>query len=179
MANLGGTFDANNVEPSAPRELLPPGDYVVQIVESEMADTKGGNGQMLKLTMDIIDGPYQGRKLWDNLNLVNPSTQAVEIAQRTLSAICHATGQLTVSDSEQLHFKPMIATVKTKPPGHREKDGYVHENGKNEVGGYKSASGGAARPAHAAQRQAAPPPAAAKPAATATPPWRRPAGAAA
>lgn len=173
MANLGGTFDANNVEPSAPRELLPPGDYVVQIVESEMADTKAGNGQMLKLTMDILDGPYQGRKLWDSLNLVNPNAQTVEIAQRTLSAICHATGKLQVSDSEQLHFIPLIAVVKTKPPGHKEKDGYVHENGKNEVGGYKPVNGATTRPAPAGQpaRQTAPP-AASKPA-TAAPPWRR------
>jgi hypothetical protein len=36
----------------------------------------------------------QGRKIFDRLNLVNAEPdQAVEIAQRTLSAICHATGQ--------------------------------------------------------------------------------------
>ncbi len=173
MANLGGTFDANAVEPSAPREILPPGDYTVQIVESEMADTKAGNGQMLKLTMDIIDGPHTGRKLWDRLNLVNPNAQAVEIAQRTLSAICHATGQLTVSDSEQLHFKPMVAAVKVKPAGN-DKFG-VYREAQNEVSGYKPAGSASARPAPAGQpqqRQAAPPPAQSKPA-TAAPPWRR------
>jgi hypothetical protein len=168
MASLNGTFDANNVEPSAPRELLPPGEYIVQIVESEMADTKNGSGQMLKLTMDIVDGQHTGRKLWDRLNLVNPNAQAVEIAQRTLSAICHATGQLQVHDSEQLHFKPMVAVVKVKPAG-LDKQG-VHREAQNEVGGYKAA-GGTQRPAAPPQRTAAPPPAT-KPAA-ASPPWRR------
>ncbi len=170
MADLGGIFDANIVEPSAPREILPPGDYVVQIVESEMADTKSGNGQMLKLTMDILDGPHVNRKLWDNLNLVNPNAQAVEIAQRTLSAICHATGQITVSNSEQLHFKPMVATVKVRPAG-PDKSG-THREAQNQIAGYKPANGATARPAQATHTNAAPPPAS-KPPASAAPPWRR------
>lgn len=179
MAFLGGTFDANNVEPSAPIELLPPGDYPVQIVASEMKDTKTG-GQMLALTLEITDGPARGRKLWENLNLVNPNAQAVEIAQRTLSSICHAVGRLQVNDSEELHFKPMIASVATLPPGHTEKNGYVHKNGKNEVKGFKAYSGGgvpASTPqafTQPAQRQATMPPPATRPAtATAAPPWRR------
>ena len=175
MAFLGNTFDATAVEPSAPREIIPPGEYVVQIVESEMASTKAGDGEMLKLTLDIIDGPHAGRKLWDRLNLVNRNQQAVEIAQRTLSAICHATGKLQVSDSEALHFIPMIATVKVKPAG-PDKQG-IHREAQNEVSGYKPANG--ARPAPATQtnqpRQAAPQQQAQaqKPAATAAPPWRR------
>ena len=32
MAKLNEMFDAMDVEPSAPREALPPGDYMVQIV---------------------------------------------------------------------------------------------------------------------------------------------------
>jgi hypothetical protein len=171
MAFLGNTFDANSVEPSAPREIIPPGEYVVQIVESEMAETKAGDGQMLKLTLDIIDGPHTGRKLWDRLNLVNRNAQAVEIAQRTLSAICHATGKLQVSDSEQLHFIPMIAVVKVKPAGD-DKQG-IHREARNEVGGYKPANGATRTAPAAAPARQAPPPTQAKPAASAAPPWRR------
>lgn len=111
MASLPGMFDANNVDPSAPRELLAPGKYPVQIVNSEMKDAKTGGGQYLALEMDVIEGPSQGRKLWENLNLVHSNPQTTEIANRTLSAICHATGQMQIQDSEQLHFKTMIATV--------------------------------------------------------------------
>lgn len=175
MANLGQTFDANNVEPSAPREILPPGDYVVQIVDSEMAETKAGNGQMLKLTMDIMEGPHAGRKLWDRLNLVNPNAQAVEIAQRTLSAICHAIGRLQVSDSEQLHFSPMIATVKVKPAG-ADKYG-THRDAQNEISGYKAAGNASAaatqRPPVQQAHQQRSAPQAAQPPRTAAPPWRR------
>ncbi len=42
MASLNGTFDASGVEPAAPMELLPPGRYVAQIVQSEMQPTKAG-----------------------------------------------------------------------------------------------------------------------------------------
>src|SRR3954469_14709774 len=101
MANLGGTFDATGVEPSAPREALPPGDYTVQIVQSEMRVTKAGNGRMLWLDMEVLEGQLQGRHVYDQLNLVNANPTAVEIAQRTLSAICHAVGKLQVADSEE------------------------------------------------------------------------------
>ena len=152
MANLGGTFDANSVAPQQPIEALPPGDYPVQIVQSEMKPTKAGTGQFLWLEMDIIDGPAKGRKVWDRLNLINPNQQAQEIAQRTLSAICHATGQLSVSDSEQLHFKPLLAKVKVRK---REDTGEPS----NEIGGYSPLNGKAA-PAQAqapATQSSAPP----------------------
>ena len=164
MASLGTTFDANTVAPAAPREILPPGDYLMQIVESGMQDTKTG-GQMLVLTMDVLDGQHAGRKAWDRLNLVNNNAQAVEIANRTLSAICHATGQMTVSDSEQLHFKPMLVKIAVQPAG-PDKSG-THREASNQVKGYSPAKGGA-------PRAAAPAAAAVAPKATGTtPPWRR------
>jgi hypothetical protein len=124
MANLGATFDATAVEPTAPFEPLPAGRYVVQIVASEMRPTKDGSGQYLWLEMDVLEGDQQGRKLWDRLNLVNPNAQAVEIAQRTLSAICHAVGKLQVQDSDELHLIPMLADVKVQPP----RNGYDASN---------------------------------------------------
>jgi hypothetical protein len=38
-AKLRGTFDASSVEPNAPLEPLPPGEYIAQIVQSEMRVT--------------------------------------------------------------------------------------------------------------------------------------------
>ena len=173
MAQLGMTFDANQVEPNAPFEVLPPGDYQAQIIQSEMRATKNGEGQYLWLELDVIAGPQTGRKIFDRLNLVNANTQAVEIAQRTLSAICHATGKLTVSDSEELHFRPLIASVKVRPAG-PDATG-VQRDAQNEVKGYKPLSGqtGAA----AAQTQAPATTAPARPqqaaALSGQPPWRR------
>lgn len=116
MAFLGATFDATQVEPQGDYTPIPPGEYKVQITSSEMVETKAGSGHMLKLEVEIIEGDQAGRKLFDRLNLDNPNAQAVEIAQRTLSAICHAVGKLSVQDSEELHMLPMIAVVKVDPP---------------------------------------------------------------
>jgi hypothetical protein len=116
MASFGHTFDASQIEPHTPYEVLPPGQYRVQIVVSEMRLTKDGMGQYLYLQLDVLEGQYAGRKLFDRLNLVNPNPEAVQIAQRTLSAICRAAGKLQVNDSEQLHRIPMIADVRVRPP---------------------------------------------------------------
>jgi hypothetical protein len=167
MANIG-EFDASGVEPSAPREIIPAGKYLAQIIASEMAPTKTG-GQMLTLELEVMDGPYQRRHFWDRLNLVNSNPQAVEIAQRQLSAICHAVGVLKVSDSEQLHFKPMTVSVKVRPA-------QGEYQARNEVGGYEAAAGAAAKPsAYKAPAGATAPAASAQTAkpATAAAPWRR------
>ena len=124
MARFDTAFDATSVEPTTPYELLPAGKYRAQIVESEMRATRNGMGQFLWLMLDILDGPHKGRKIFDQLNLVNPNPTTVEIAQRTLSAICHATGKMHVSDSEDLHLIPMTIQVTVKPP----KNGYGESN---------------------------------------------------
>jgi hypothetical protein len=115
MARLGQTFDATAVEPTKAYELLPPGRYPAQIVASEMRPTRDGLGQYLWLELDLLEDEHRGRKLFDRLNLVNANPQTVEIAQRTLSAICHATGRLQVQDSEELHLAPMLLDVKVQP----------------------------------------------------------------
>jgi hypothetical protein len=176
MAQLNDIFDATGVAPAAPLDLLPPGRYAAQIVNSEMRATKAGNGQYLWLEMDVIDGPHQGRKIWDQLNLVNHSQQTVEIAQRTLSAICHAVGQLQVSDSEQLHFRPMQVTLAVEPDSRDKHLAPQEQRKQNKVKGY-AALGGApgARPAPTAPApvRSAPPPPRPGAAGSATPPWRR------
>lgn len=173
MANIGN-FDASAVEPSAPRDIIPPGEYKAYIVGSEMKQTRAGTGEYLALDFAIIEGEYEHRHLWANLNLINPNAQAVEIAERDLSAICRAVGRMQVSDSEELHNLPLLITVKVKPAG-PDKGGVMREAA-NEISGYKpvnvAAPQAAARPTQATPaRQAAP--AAAQPAKSATPPWRK------
>lgn len=115
MAIFAQTFDANSVEPSN-FDVFPAGKYLAQIVASEMRPTKDGRGQYLFLELDILEGPFAGRKLFDRLNLVNDNPDTVDIATRTLSSICRATGQMQVKDSEQLHLIPLIADVRVRPP---------------------------------------------------------------
>lgn len=124
MVRLDTAFDAHEVEPLKPFEVLPAGTYRAQIVESEMRVTRDGMGQFLWLMLDILEGQYQGRKIFDQLNLVNSNPKTVEIAKRTLSAICHATGRMEIADSEELHLVPMTISVTVEPP----KNGYGEKN---------------------------------------------------
>jgi hypothetical protein len=132
MASFGHTFDASTVEPTTAFEILPPGQYLVQVVASEMRVTRDGLGQYLYLELDILEGPYAGHKLFDRLNLVNPNPDAVQIAQRSLSALCRAAGRMQVSNSEQLHLIPIRVDVKVRPPkgefGESNSIRYVVEN---------------------------------------------------
>ena len=115
MANIGQNgFDATHIDPTVDFEHVPASKYTAEITDSDMRDNSKGTGEYLWLEFTILDGPYAGRKLWNQLNLVNPSAQAVEIAQRELSAICHATGKLRVKDSMELHNIPLEINVKVK-----------------------------------------------------------------
>src|SRR6478752_3941857 len=117
MAFLGSTFDATQIEPATPFEVIQPGKYHVQIVNSEMRITKGGSGQYLWLELAIQDGQHANKRLFDRLNLVNQNEKAVEIAKRKLGDICRAIGQMSLSDSEQLHNRSLLANVKVRPEG--------------------------------------------------------------
>jgi hypothetical protein len=146
MAQLRNAFNSNDVAPQQPFEVLPAGKYRVQIVASEMRRTKDGTGEYLWLEEEILEGEYKDRKIWDRLNLENTNQQAVDIANRTLSAICHAVGVPVITDSEQLHFIPMMATVRVRPA----KDGY---DASNEIRGYGPVEGGPPRTRSSAARQ--------------------------
>ncbi len=107
MADLRG-FDAQTVEPNDSFDPIP---YLCIITASEMKPTKAGDGAYLELELQVIEGPYQGRKLWDRLNLNNANDTTVKIAKGTLSAICRAVGVLQPKDSCELHDLPLVAKV--------------------------------------------------------------------
>jgi hypothetical protein len=106
-------------------EPKPAGTYVMQVVNSDMRNTKSGSGQYLWLEFDILDGPARG-KYWDRLNIINDNAKAVEIANRQLAAICHALGFAALDDSEKLHFKPLRVQLKVREA----KDGSLQNEAK-------------------------------------------------
>lgn len=118
MANLGdGGFNANEVPPNEGFDVIPAGEYDAAIVNSEVKTTSSGDGKYLKLELQILNGQYQNRKVFDNLNIWNANAQAVQIAKGTLSAICRAVNVLTPNDSSELHNKPLrIKLAVTKNP---------------------------------------------------------------
>jgi hypothetical protein len=93
-------FDARSVAPQIGLDPVPDNWYRVAIMKSNIVSTSKGDGGMLKLEMSILDGQFQGRSLFWNLNLFNPSAQAVEIAYKQLSAIQHVIGVMNVNDQQ-------------------------------------------------------------------------------
>jgi hypothetical protein len=104
-------FNAAAVKPQAALDPIPKAWYNLRIVESEMKPTKSGDGAYLKLMVEVIDGEHVGRKIFDQVNLQNPNPVAVEIGQARLSAYCHATGVMMLTNSEQLHGIPFKGKV--------------------------------------------------------------------
>ena len=139
MANIPGGFDASQVDPNVAPEPIPNGKYVVIIKESELKATSDGQGQLLALTLEIMEGPFKGRKLYDRLNLVNKSAEAVRIARGQLSAIFRSVGVMQPRDTVELHNLPLVAVVKVG----KRKD---TQELKNEIKGYEK-KGAASAPA--------------------------------
>lgn len=135
-------FNAAGVKPNAALEAIPTGQYPVIIVRSEEKPTRAGTGAYIEFEMQVQGGEYAGRKLFDRLNIKNSNQTAVDIAYATLSAICHVTGRMSISQTEQLHGIPFIAVVQKKvrddlpPPAPGEEPQYS-----NEVKGYKDIHG--------------------------------------
>ncbi len=110
MANLSG-FDASTIPEQQEFSALPEGDYVVIATSSEMKPTKSGNGSYLQFTLEVLDGPCKGRKIFDRMNMINPNQTAVDIGQRSLAALCRAVGVIKPQDSAELHNKPFLCSV--------------------------------------------------------------------
>lgn len=117
-------FDATTVAPSKGFDPIPGGWYDAKITGSEVKPTKDGSGMRLNLTFEVIGGEFNGRKVFEGLNIKNKSEKAQQISQENLSAICHAVGVLNLVQSEQLHGHPMKIKVKVKPAV----DGYEARN---------------------------------------------------
>jgi len=184
MANLtsifGAAFDATQVEPATGFDPIPRGRYLCCIEKSEMKTTRDSTGQYLELCFKVLDGEHQGRVVFARLNLVNANPKATEIAYREFSALCRACGVMQVSDSAELHSRPLIIQVELE--NGQDKNGNARQN--NVIKGYYSTTGGvpamaqapkppSATPAQPQLPVAQPQPSAARPAAGAPrAPWK-------
>lgn len=165
------SFDTNTVEKRENNyELLPAGWYTAQVTASDIVTLKSGNGQAIKLTFDVLSDGYRGRKVWAQLNVRHTNPKAETIAQQQLRELCDSIGVVRMTDTVELHNKPVQIRVKV-----RTDDSGQYEP-QNEVAGFKPATGVAAAPAIPAgipQRAAPANAPAAAPAAGSTPPWAK------
>lgn len=161
MANIAGAYDPN-AEPGGDFDPIPAGDYRAKIIESDIEDVSSRNnyGRCLKLTWQIETGPYDGRLVWQRLNMwaegMNNLDKVISIAQSQFASIRQATGKLAPQDSSELHHIPCMIRVKVKPP----EGNYSAFNEITSVrpieGGSGAANGSAPKFAPPPQQQSAP-----------------------
>jgi len=150
-------FNALEIEPATSYEPIPADWYKAVITETEEKPTKAQTGSYLQLTIEVIEGQHQGRRVFERLNLKNPNSVAVEIAQRSLSSICRSIGVNNPQNSEELMDKPLMIKVAVKPA-------QGEYGASNEIKGYDAVGGATTAPAPAAVADTA---------SSASPPWAK------
>jgi len=166
MTRLMNPFDPKAFDPSQGGSQLPIGRHPVVIAGSEIKANKNNDGGFLELTLRITDGPMQGTTGAHRLNLYHNSATTVEIANRQLSAICHAVGVFQLGadgcDVSVLHNIPFLIDVayqKGQEPGVEGAKGYtevrkVFDINGNEPGKAPVNNGAAAQPVQQQQQPA-------------------------
>jgi hypothetical protein len=85
-------FDPSQVDESEEFALLPDGRYHFTVSWTDFKPTKSGTGHVAAVTLDVIDGPFKGRKLFCNFNVQNTSAQAEQIGKAQFKRFLAATG---------------------------------------------------------------------------------------
>ncbi|MFG1389069.1 DUF669 domain-containing protein [Xanthobacter versatilis] len=91
---------------------LPAGEYMVQIVEGGVVRKDNGDA-MMKLVLEVMDGEFTGRKLFENLNIRHSNPTAQKIALETLTELWRDAmgGSGNPPNVEIMTFKPVRAKV--------------------------------------------------------------------
>lgn len=142
-------LNLSNVQAQESIEPVPPGLYHVSVEDTDFAFAKSSGAPMLKITFNIEDGDFAGRKLFDNYMLNH------EVGMKRLKALAVASNHPNpsyIADSEEFHGLECLAKVKleTDPEGKYDP--------KNKISYFKPVKAGKpAAPAFPAAAPVAPP----------------------
>ena len=151
MSSLNYQADFNDVDSGGDYTPIPPADYQVTCVEATLQNTKAGTGQYIKMMFEVMNGQFQGRKIFHNITFQNPSAKAQEIGRKQLNGYMLACNIQSVQDTSQLSGYAVIASVKIKDDPQYGKQ--------NTIAGFKAIGGQApAQPQQQPVQQAPPPP---------------------
>lgn len=117
---------------------IPAGEYNLLVEEAESKRTKNGEGQYIRLRLQVLDGKHKGRVLYHNITVQNTSDKAVEIGRKALIILSRCKGK-PLTDSAQLIGIAVRAKVKIRPA----QNGYEEQN---EVSAYLGPVGGDSTP---------------------------------
>ena len=125
MAFFDTPFDVNDLpESDNSFDLLPDGDYQVEIVKAEVKDTKAKDGQFIRLQMKVHAPTYAGRIIFGMINVRNKNEVAEKIGRQQLRTIMECAGLQRLEDTDQLIGTYLVVKVRTQPAH----DGYEPSN---------------------------------------------------
>lgn len=92
--------------------LLPDGEYLAVIVDSDYRETKSGSGSYLELVFEIVKGKYAKQRVTMRLCLEHQNQMAVQIARSTLARLARELGFSEVpAKSEDLHHRELYIQI--------------------------------------------------------------------
>jgi|ERR1700729_626574 len=107
MASLGIILDTTKLTASQGFYDIPPGDYLMEVVNNKVEDTKDGNGKRLTLQWKVVEGEHEGQSVFQGINFINKSIKAMEIGQGQIKAVADATNFVgIVEDADVLMHIP-------------------------------------------------------------------------
>ena len=116
-------FDPSEETVSSSFDPIKDGTYECVFNTHNWKETNAGTGIYLEMEFVIMGGDFDGRLVWNRLNLVNKNEQAVQIAREQLAEFCRAVECTVVltGEKELLQFmancwgKKVMVKVQNKP----------------------------------------------------------------
>lgn len=141
--DLDEVIDPNEVDTSGTDyDVIRNGKYPAHLIEYVEEPTKTGGVQHV-LTWEIIEGPYEKRRVWDRVNYKNGSDEARRLARVHYAKLATAVGEPQLRSLEQALFKPVMIDVAID----KDKTGEFKDKNVVRVGGIAPYGGANARPA--------------------------------
>ena len=163
MANLNQTFNIDQLPQGNSYDAIPAGWYSAVIAAAEIKQTSAGTGSFISVRYNITGPTHQGRAVFGNLNIKNPTPKAEEIGRQQLGEIMRSIGLSQVTDTDQLIGGRLEIKLTIR------KDEQYGDS--NDIKGFRALNG-SARPGSIPQSAPAAQAPAASPA-KAAPPWAR------
>jgi hypothetical protein len=99
---LDFSFDTEEVPERVRGKLLPPGTYVMEIVNATQKTTKKGDGAGVNLLWKVTEGDFKGATVFQFLITTHPNEEFALGQRQDLRDICVAIGLKKITDLNQL-----------------------------------------------------------------------------
>ena len=103
---------ADEAGPSGDFSPIPKGTYRVKVVSAETNTTKAGNGEMLKVRLDVLGPEHSGRVVFDDILIKHTSEEAQRIGRERFATLCRGAELANPKSTDLLVGKELDAFIK-------------------------------------------------------------------